>query len=103
MKKSTPMQMRKKEVKPDAPKKVDKKNGQGKSAMERYAQERNTKIKAASVPTLAKREDIREYYDPHSDMHTLARAAEIHAHPKRHAEAKAVAKKKLEELAKIAG
>ena len=102
MKKSTPMQMRKKEVKSDAPKKVEKKNGQPKSAMENYAQQRNAKLKAEKVGPIT-RADVHEYYDPHSDMHTLAHAAEIQAHPKRHAEAKAVAKKKMAALAKVAG
>nr|WKF58825.1 hypothetical protein HUO10_003326 [Paraburkholderia busanensis] len=96
MKKQTPMQMRK-EVKPQPKAKADKKSQHPMSAMERYAQERAAKSKAAKVPPLTV-----EMHDPHSDMHTLARAAEIRRNPSRHRAAKTAAKQRIKDLADVA-
>lgn len=97
MKKQTPMQMRKKEVKSDPKKKADHKSQRPMSAMERYAQERNAKMKASKVPPLTV-----EIHDAHSDMHTLTRAAEIRRNPSRHRAAKTVAKQRVKDLMDVA-
>ena len=97
MKRASPMQMRKKEVKPDPKSKADKKGQQPKSAMERYAQERAAKAKAAKVPPM-----VVEMHDPLSDMHTLARAAEIRRDSGRHRAAKNAAKQRIKDLTDVA-
>jgi len=97
MKRASPMQMRKKEVKSDPKPKVDKKGQHPKSAMDRYAQERAAKAKSAKVQPL-----VVEMHDPHSDMHTLARAAEIRRDASRHRAAKNAAKQRIKDLTDVA-
>jgi hypothetical protein len=95
MKRKSPMQM-KKEVKPDARPKLDKKAGRPQSAMERYAQEREKKMKDIKTPPMTV-----EIHDPHSDVMTLTRAAEIRRNPTRHRAAKSAAKQRIKDLSGI--
>lgn len=90
MKKQSPMQMRK-ESKPkaDKPRKAP-------TAMERYAQEREKRMKNAPSPTVV------ELHDPQMDMHTLSRADEIRRNPTRHRAAKGAAKQQIKKLSGIA-
>jgi hypothetical protein len=97
MKKQTPMQMRKKEVKSDPKQQAVHKAQRPASAMERYAQQRVAKQKAMAVTPISPIEQ----FDAHSDMHTLARAAEIRRHPGRLRAAKNAAKQRIKDLTEV--
>jgi hypothetical protein len=96
--KKTPMQM-KKSVKSDPKSKQDHTSGKGKrakSAMEKYADQRNASLQAAAVPSLMQ-------HDPQSDLYHLEKAAEIKGDESRHRAAQAHAKKKMARLQKVMG
>ena len=94
MKKQTPMQMKKKEVKSDPKKQDSHKSQRPKSAMERYAQERNAQLKMSTVQGVT-------MHDPQTDLHHLQSAAMVQADKNRHRAAKMEAKKKIKALTNV--
>lgn len=92
--KKTPMKMRAAAAKPAAKAAMNKAKGRPKSAMERYADQRNASLKAAAVPTMTE-------HDPQSDLYHLQKAVEISSDKPRHRAAKAHGKKKMKELQKV--
>jgi len=95
MKKQSPMKMRQ-APKNDSKASMNKSTRRPKSAMERYADQRNASLKATLVPTIME-------HDPQSDLYHLQKAAEIQSDKPRHRAAKAHGKKKLKDLQKVLG
>lgn len=92
--KKTPMKMRAAAPKNDSKASMNKSKARPKSAMERYADQRNASLKAAATPTIME-------HDPQSDLYHLQKAAEIQGDKPRHRAAKAHGKKKMKDLQKV--
>ena len=93
--KRSPMTM-KKEVKNDAKSKMNHTSGKGKrpkSAMEKYADQRNASIRAAQVSPIMQ-------HDPQSDVYHLQKAAEINGDESRKRRAREHAAKTIKQLQK---
>jgi hypothetical protein len=99
MKKKSPMQMKKAAPKNDAKGKMDHTSGKGarpKSAMERYADQRNASLRAAAMMPMME-------HDPATDVHHLQKAAEINGDESRKRAARTHAAKKIKMLQKAMG
>lgn len=81
----TPMQLKKA---------ADKRPGKKKSAMERYADERNAQLKMAREPAMM-------MHDPQSDVYHLQKAEEIRGDESRHRRAREHASKQVKMMQKV--
>lgn len=92
----SPMQMKKAAVKSDAKPKMDHTKGKGarkKSAMEKYADQRNASLKLAATPAMMQ-------HDPQNDVYHLQKAAEINGDESRKRAARQHAAKTIKHLQK---
>jgi len=97
MKRQSPMKARAAGPKNDAKAKMDHTKGKGarkKSAMEKYADQRNASMRAAAVPGMME-------HDPATDVYHLQKAAEINGDESRKRAARAHAAKKIKMLNKV--